>query len=252
MATDLATVISYLDEYLRIREVPDAPNALNGIQVENSGKVARVAVAVDACQATIDAAADHGADFLLVHHGLFWAGLEPVTGRHARRLKRLLTSDIALYAAHIPLDCHPEVGNNVVLARMLGLESTSWFGDYHGTAIGVVGRLEVTRRELVARLRACLGVEPHVIASGPERVGRVGVITGGGGSEIRQARDARVDTYVTGEGAHYTHFDAEEWGLNVVYAGHYATETVGVKALAEHIEQTFGLPWEFIDHPTGL
>lgn len=252
MPTELAAVTSYLDTYLRIREIPDAPNALNGMQVENSGTVARVAAAVDACQATIDAAADRGANLLLVHHGLFWAGLEPVTGRHARRLRRLLTSDIALYAAHVPLDCHPEVGNNVVLARMLGLESLSRFGDYHGTAIGIAGRLDVPRQELVERLRACLGVEPHLIAAGPESVQRVGIITGGGGGEIRQARDAGVDTYVTGEGAHHTHFDAEEWSLNVVYAGHYATETVGVKALAGHLEQRFGLPWEFIDHPTGL
>ncbi len=249
---DLGTLTSYLDEYLRVGEVPDEPNALNGLQVENSGTVRRLAAAVDACQATIDAAADSDANLLLVHHGLFWKGLLPVTGPQARRLKRLFVSDVAVYAAHIPLDCHPEVGNNVVLARMLGLENTSWFGDYRGVPIGIAGSLNVSRAEFVTRVQSQLGVEPHTIPAGPERVTRVGVITGGGGSMIHMARDAGLDTYVTGEGAHYTHFDAEEWGLNVVYAGHYATETVGVKALAAHIQAKFGLPWEFIDHPTGL
>ncbi len=252
MATALAALTTYLDEYLRVREVRDSPQALNGLQVENSGTVSRIAAAVDVCQATIDAAAERRADLLLVHHGLFWAGLLPVVGREARRLKKLFAADLAVYAAHIPLDCHPEVGNNIVLARMLGLEAVGWFGEYEGREIGVVGRLDVTRDELVSRLRAKLGVDPHVIATGPTKPERVGIVTGGAGNMIREARDAQVDTFITGEGAHYTHFDAEEWGLNVIYAGHYATETVGVKALAAHLEQRFDLPWEFIDHPTGL
>lgn len=252
MATDLATLTSYLDEYLHIGDVPDEANALNGLQVENSGTVRRLVAAVDACQATIDAAAASDADLLLVHHGLFWNGLEPVTGRHARRLKRLFAADVAVYAAHIPLDCHPEVGNNVVLADMLGLKGIAWFGDYRGIPIGVMGHVTETRGALIQRLEARLGVRPHVIPAGPTQIDRVGIITGGGGGMIRQARDAGADTYVTGEGAHYTHFDAEEWGLNVIYAGHYATETVGVKALAAHIAKRFDLSWDFVDHPTGL
>lgn len=252
MAVPLSHITDYLDQYLRIREVPDEDQALNGLQVENGGSVTRIGAAVDACQATIDAAAERGIDLLLVHHGLFWGGLQPITGRHARRIRRLLDADIAVYAAHIPLDCHPDVGNNVVLGRQLGLEDTTWFGDYRGVAIGVAGILDTSLRELVNRIRTTLNVEPHTIASGPERVSRVGIITGGAGNMIRSARDAGLDTFITGEGAHYTHFDAEEWGLNVVYAGHYATETVGVKALASHLEERFGLRWEFLDHPTGL
>lgn len=252
MPTDLTELVAYLDGYLRVAEVPDSPNALNGLQVENSGKVSRVAAAVDACQATIDRAVDAGCDFMLVHHGLFWGGPEPITGRHARRIRRLIEGDIALYSAHIPLDVHPEVGNNAVLARTLGLDDTAPFGDYKGTLIGVIGTTDASLKELVDRIRAELGSEPHVIAAGPERVGRVGVITGGAGNMIREARDAGADTFVSGEGPHHSHFDAEEWGLNVIYAGHYATETVGVKALARHIEGRFGLGWQFIDHPTGL
>jgi dinuclear metal center YbgI/SA1388 family protein len=252
MATDLATLTCYLDDYLRIEDVPDEPNALNGLQVENSGTVRKLAAAVDACQATIDGAVAIGADLLLVHHGLFWGGIEPVTGRHARRLRRLLASDVAVYAAHIPLDCHPEVGNNIVLADMLGLRGVTWFGDYRGIPIGVAGHVNATRDGLIERLRAQLGVQPHVIPTGPAQIDHVGIITGGGGNMIREARDAGVDTYVTGEGAHYTHFDAEEWGLNVIYAGHYATETVGVRALAAHLAEKFDVSWEFVDHPTGL
>lgn len=252
VTTSLADLAAYLDGYLRIRDVEDSRNALNGLQVENDGTVSRIAVAVDACQVTIDHAAEANADLLLVHHGLFWGGLEPVVGRHARRLRTLMRHNIAVYSAHIPLDLHPEVGNNAVLARRLRIAAPSFFGDYLGQEIGVVGDMPITRAALVERVRETLGVEPHVIATGPEEVHRVAVISGGGGGMIGDAVRAGADTYVTGEGTHHTYFDAEEWGVNVIYAGHYATETVGVQALAAHLEQRFGLPWEFLDHPTGL
>jgi len=242
----------YLDGYLRVHEVEDSRNALNGLQVENDGTLGRLAFAVDACQVTIDRAAELGADFLLVHHGLFWSGLEPLVGRHGKRVRALMQHNLALYSAHLPLDLHPEVGNNAVLARELHLADPECFGDYLGQRLGVAGSLRTTRAGLVDRVRAVLGVEPHVIAAGPDEVRRVGVISGGGGGMIGDAVRAGVDTYLTGEGTHHTHFDAEEWGINVIFAGHYATETVGVRALAAHLEQRFGLPWHFIDHPTGL
>ncbi len=252
MAVALDELVGYLHDYLRLAEVPDEPNALNGLQVERDGAVSRLAVAVDACGVTIDRAAAEGADLLLVHHGLFWAGLEPIAGRHYRRVRSLVAANVALYAAHIPLDVHPEVGNNAVLGRMLGLQETFRFGDFQGVALGVAGHLSASRDDLIELLTRELGATPHVIPAGPERVRRVGVITGGAGTMIAQARDAGLDTFITGEGPHYTHFDAEEWGLNVVYAGHYATETVGVKALAGHLAERFGVSWSFIDHPTGL
>jgi len=249
---DLKDLVDYLDAYLMLSEIGDYPDAVNGLQVDNSGSVTRLAVAVDACQAVIDRASALGANLLLVHHGLFWCGLEPLTGRHGMRVRKLVQSDTALYSAHLPLDLHPDVGNNAVLARMLGLEEVEPFGVAKGQAIGLRGRLRLSLSDFTARVSSSLGVEPRVIAAGPNRVERVGVVTGGGGSFIGQARDAGLDTYLTGEGAHHTYFDAEEWGLNVIYAGHYATETVGVKAIAEHIEERFGLPWDFIDHPTGM
>lgn len=252
MSVELNQIVSYLDDYLKIAEVPDEPDALNGLQVDNGGSVSRVVAAVDACQATVDAAVEAGADLLLVHHGLFWGGNQPVTGRHFRRLHRLLNHGVAVYSAHIPLDCHPEVGNNAVLATALGVTEQEPFGDYRGIRIGVAGLLKTSRDELTTALGDILQTPPHVMPYGPERVKRIGIVTGAGGSLIRQAMAAGLDTFVTGEGAHYTHFDAEEWGITVMYGGHYATETFGVRALARHLGERFGLPWGFADHPTRL
>ena len=248
----LTELVGYLDEYLRVREVSDAPEALNGLQVGNGGEVTRVGAAVDLCAATVRMAGEQGADLLLVHHGLFWGGLRPLTGVAYRRVGELVKQNIALYSAHLPLDRHPEVGNNAVLARLLGIALRGEFGEYHGQPIGVWGEADLGRGALAQRLTAILGAAPRLLPFGGERVRRVGVVTGAGGSLIGQAAAAGLDAYITGEGAHHTYFDAEELGVNVYYAGHYATETVGVKALAEHVGVRFGIPWTFLDHPTGL
>lgn len=248
----LESLVSYLDEYLRIRDVADEPEALNGLQMESVGDVEQLAVAVDACLASIAQAAERGADLLIVHHGLFWGGLEPLVGRHYRRVAALMRHGIALYAAHAPLDRHPEIGNNIVLARQLGMEVRGWFGEYRGAPIGVWGELDLPREVLGVRLGELLGPLPRLLPGGPERVRRVGVISGGGGPMIRQAFETGLDTFITGEGPHWTFFEAEELGLNAFFAGHYATETVGVKALAAHLAERFQVPWSFIDHPTGL
>ncbi len=248
----LDDLVRYLDDYLRTREIDDDPQALNGLQVENGGEVQNVAVAVDACQAVIDQAAEQGADLLVVHHGLFWGGLAPVVGRQYRRTSALVRHGIALYSAHLPLDRHPEVGNNVVLARCLGMEVRGWFGEYRGSPLGTWGELDEPRQTLAERLGAIRGAAPRLIPGGPAQVRRVGIITGSAGSMIAQARGAGLDSFITGEGKHSSYFDAEELGVNVFYGGHYATETLGVKALAEHIAERFQLPWTFIDHPTGL
>ncbi len=249
---NLAELVSYLDGYLRVATVPDAPEALNGLQVANSGTVTRIAAAVDLCEATVRMAVERQADLMLVHHGLFWGGLKPLTGPAYRRVAGLLQHNIALYSAHLPLDLHPDVGNNAVLARQLGVTLRGEFGEEYGVCIGVWGELDVRRAALERQLAAVLGATSRVLAFGPEQIARVGIVTGGAGSMIAQAAAAGLDSYVTGEGAHHTYFDAEELRLNVFYAGHYATETVGVKALAAHLEAKFGLPWTFLDHPTGL
>lgn len=255
----LASLVDYLDRYLRIREVPDEPSALNGLQVENRGQVSRIVAAVDATEATIQGlGATGGAVMLLVHHGLFWDGNQPVTGRRYRRIKGLLDRDAALYAAHIPLDVHSEVGNNAVLARRLGLTGTSEFGSYRGIPLGVMGEAPPALRprsalgQAIARELAVPREAVRVVAGGRAEVHRVGIITGGAGSMIAQAHEAGCDTFITGEGSAHHFHDAMELGLNVCFAGHYATETVGVGALAEHLAGRFGLPWEFHDHPTGM
>ena len=251
----LADVVAYLDEYLRIREVPDEPNALNGLQVENRGQVSRVVAAVDGALATVTAA-EPGVLFL-VHHGLFWDGNQPVRGRRLGRLRALLDADAALYSAHIPLDLHPEVGNNAQLASRIGLEVSGWFGHYRGVPLGAEGVWPAGRPlgSLVEALGKALGLAPgavKVIAGGPPVPVRVGIITGAGGSMLAQARDAGIDTFITGEGPAHTYHDAMEWGMNLLYAGHYATETLGVQALARELQRRFDLPWEFRDLPTGL
>ena len=262
-AVPLALITDYLDQYLRIVEIPDEANAVNGLQVENSGEIGGIVAAVDASLATIEGAIatlEEGKPppLLLVHHGLFWDGNVPITGRRYRRVSALLNHDIPLYAAHIPLDVHPEVGNNAVLAERLGIQVEGWFGSYRGIDMGVWGHTPSslpTRDSLALELDRVLRTlkgSATLIPGGPENPSRIGIITGAAGSMIRQARDAGVDTFITGEGPHHTYFDAMEWGVNLIYAGHYATEQVGVQALAAHLAERFGLPWEFHHHPTGL
>lgn len=242
----------YLNEYLQISEISDYPGALNGLQVENSGEIDRITVAVDASLASIRAAAADGSRLLLVHHGLFWNGNQPVTGRRFQRLRLLLGSDIAVYSAHLPLDVHPQVGNNGVLARALGVKVRGTWGDFKGQPLGVWGELDLRREALTARLDEVLDAPVKLVPGGPEQVRRVGVITGAAGSMVGAARAAGLDALVTGEGSHHHFFDAMEGGINLYLGGHYATETWGVRALAQHLEAHFGLPWTFADLPTGL
>lgn len=264
----LSQLVQYLDSYLRIREIPDDAAALNGLQVENIGQISRIVAAVDATEATIlglgPPPPGMGRDpmvagpLLLVHHGLFWDGNQPVTSRRYRRLQALLARNAAVYSAHIPLDVHPEVGNNAALARRLGLTSAAEFGSYKGITLGVAGDAPPSCRDrdaLARVLAVALAISPEgvrVVPGGTKEVRRVGIITGGAGSMIAQAHLAGCDTFITGEGSAHHFHDAMELGVNVLFAGHYATETVGVQALAEHLASRFQLPWEFHDHPTGM
>lgn len=253
MAAALTEIVAWLDRYLAIEEIEDYPGALNGLQVEGPGPVAKVGAATDACQATIDAAAQAGCGLLLVHHGLFWGDPRPLTGPTYRRVRRLIEARMALYGAHLPLDVHDEVGNNVLLAEALGLTVDGRFGRVKSLEdVGVLASLDLARDDFASRVADECGTEPTLIPGGPERVRRVAIVTGGAGSLIGQAVEAGADTFVTGEGRHHTYHEAMEAGINVVYAGHYATETFGVRALAEKLAAEFGLDREFFDVPTGL
>jgi dinuclear metal center YbgI/SA1388 family protein len=245
-------VVAHLDDYLRVQTIEDSSN--NGLQVEGGDEVSRLAFAVDAGLAAFEGAKTAGAQMLIVHHGLFWGKPLLITGIHRRRLESLFEAGLSLYAVHLPLDFHDEVGNNATLAQWLGLADVTVFGDYKGQPSGVVGQLPeaVSLDEFVSFLeRALGGPVVKVWPFGAPSVRRVGVVSGGGGSFADQAAAAGVDVYVTGEMNHNVYHQAKELGLNVVYGGHYATETAGLKALADHLGARFGLDTIFLDLPTG-
>jgi dinuclear metal center YbgI/SA1388 family protein len=248
----LSRVVNWCDRLLRPEEFEDWNGAVNGLQVENRGKVRRVAAAVDASLATIRLAMDARADLLIVHHGLFWSDSHPWTGSRYRQLRALLEGDVAVYSSHLPLDAHPRYGNSIRLAAALGLRRLKPFFLHKGRPIGFATTTRLSRGELVERVKRATGSRPKLIPGGAVMCRRIGVVTGGAGSELRQAVAEGIDTFVTGEGPHWTYALAEELGANVIYAGHYATETFGVKALAAGISRRFRIPWLFLDHPTGL
>ncbi|HMJ05527.1 MAG TPA: Nif3-like dinuclear metal center hexameric protein [Chthoniobacterales bacterium] len=250
--SSLTRIVRHLDDKLRIGECGDWPQALNGLQVENSGRVRKIGAAVDASTRTFTAAAAAGVDLLIVHHGLFWAGLQTVTGSLRRQIALLLQHDIALYSAHLPLDIHPVLGNNAQLLAALGLDGAEPFLETKGQPVGLKVRATIARDELAARFEHSLGGPVQMFPHGPAETQTIGVITGGAGSEIVAVAQAGVDTFLTGEAPHWAAVAAEEWGINLLLGGHYATETFGVKALAAHVAEQFEMPWEFLAAPTGL
>ncbi len=241
---DRDELVRYLDTYLRLGDFPQDAS-LNGLQVEGKKEVRKVGAAVDAAEAIFQKAREEGVDFLLVHHGLFWGKPFPIVGHHKRRLELLLQGGINLYAAHLPLDAHPEVGNNHQLARALGLVELEPFD------VGVKGRfpLPTPLAQVADMLGQLTGMQPLVHQGGKGLVETVTIVSGGAASLIGQVH---TDLFITGEPKHSVFHETFERGLNVIYAGHYDTEVFGVKALAQHLEARFGLPWVFLDHPTGL
>jgi dinuclear metal center YbgI/SA1388 family protein len=248
----LDKIIDYADKYLRIREIADSDNALNGLQVENSGRITRIAAAVDVSTRVLRAAASQEANLLIVHHGLFWPGLQPITQALHRQLQIALEHDIAIYGAHLPLDVHPIVGNNAQLAAALGLKQTAPFLEYKGQPVGLKTRSSMSPAVLAQRLQKSVSGPIKAFNLGPTKTRTIGLVTGGAGSEIHRVAEAGVDTFITGEAPHWAAVAAEELGINLLLGGHYATETFGVKALAAHLSKKFSVPWEFLDFPTGL
>ena len=248
----LSEIVNYTNDFLRIREIGDWDNALNGLQIENSGGVTKIAVAVDASTQVLAAAAKHNVDLVIVHHGLFWPGLQPVTGVLRRQLELAFENNIALYSAHLPLDLHPKVGNNARLAAALGLRSNQLFFEEKGQKIGLKARASLPRDELDRKLQKALGGPVKSFMFGPKKTGTIGIITGGAGSEIYKVAQEGIDTFITGEAPHWAAVVADELGMNLLLGGHYATEVFGVKALAAHLSKRFKIPWAFIDCPTGM
>ena len=248
----LKSIVDYCDKILRTKKVGDYDGAVNGLQVANRGGVTRIAATVDASLATARLAIATKADLLIVHHGLFWSPSHPWTGKKYELLRLLVENNLADYSSHLPLDAHPRLGNNAQLCAALGLKKLRPFFVTHGQPIGFQSRTKISRAELAAKLARATGTKPRIIPSGPELCRRIGVVTGGAGDGLKLAADEGVDTFITGEGPHWTYALAEECGINVFYGGHYATETFGVKALAAELSKKFKVPWGFLDHPTGL
>jgi dinuclear metal center YbgI/SA1388 family protein len=248
----LDDVVAFLELELKTASIPDYPGAMNGLQLANAGRIGRVVAAVDASLSVIQAAAEGGPGLLIVHHGMFWQGAQPVTGAFYRKLKLAMDAGLAIYSSHLPLDVHPELGNNVQLAKAIGVEGLEPFCDHKGLSLGLRGSWNGSREALLQVLESTLGGRVHHCPGGPPMIKRVGIVTGGAGGEVAKAAAAGVDSFVTGEGPHWSFPLAEELGINLFYGGHYATETFGVRALAERVAKNQGIPWSFIDHPTGL
>jgi dinuclear metal center YbgI/SA1388 family protein len=244
-------LITYLDRYLHLGDYQDRSN--NGLQVQGQPDVTRVAFAVDACLASFQAAVSTQAQLLIVHHGLFWSEHLQIVGAHYERVKTLLDAGVGLYAAHIPLDAHPDVGNNIQLARIAGLQHIEPWGEHNGDSIGFVGDLPapLPLAELNARLEARIGPGNRVQA-GNGIARRVAVLSGFGVTFAQQAVSTGADTLITGETSHTWFHPVSECGLNVIYGGHYNTETVGLQALAEHLADVLSVQTHFIDLPTNL
>jgi dinuclear metal center YbgI/SA1388 family protein len=249
---ELFALTDYLDRELRLKEIPDYPGAMNGLQIENQGEVTKVGAAVDASLPVFEKAVAEGVDLLLVHHGMFWQGAQPLTGAFYQKTKLAFEAGMALYSAHIPLDVHPVWGNNKQLANAIGMDDAEPFFDWKGIQLGTCQKMDLCLADLTTSIEHAVGGRVHVCAGGVDRVGKVGIITGGAGSEVAAVAASGIDTFITGEGPHWSFPMAEELGINLIYAGHYATETFGVRVLAEHLEQKFDTNACFLDHPTGL
>lgn len=250
----LSALVRHCESRLKPGTFADYDGAVNGLQFENRGRVHRIAAAVDGTLTVARQAVAAGADLLLVHHGLFWSKTVPWTGRRAELLRLLVEHDLAVYSQHLPLDGHPELGNAAQLGRALGFRRLRPFFERQGSHLGVQTVLSrpLGRDELRAGLGQALGGPVTLLGGGGDTCRRIGICTGGAGAELVQAKREGVDTFITGEGPHWTHALAEEAGVNVLYGGHYATETFGVKALAAELARKFGVPWVFVDHPSGL
>lgn len=254
----VAILGEFLDATLDVANIPDYPNALNGVQLANVGDIDRVTTAVDFSTQAIDGTIAADARLLIVHHGMFWSGIQPITGPAHQRLRSLVTHDIAVYAAHLPLDVHPQLGNNALLARRLGLEPSAGFARFQTVDVGLSGRSDIATADLADRLRTLASEHRGGLVATPfdadRRTRHWGICSGAGADSatLREASTRGLDTVIVGEGPHHTAVEARELGIVVLYAGHYATETLGVRALGESLAAHFGLTATFIDAPTGL
>jgi dinuclear metal center YbgI/SA1388 family protein len=248
---DAKELVSYLDKYLQIPIIADY--GPQGLQVEAENPVVqRIALTVDTSPETILAAAEWKADMLLVHHGILWRNVETIAGPLGKRVRLLLCNDIHLYAAHLALDAHPIVGNNAVLADMLGLENKEWWCDVMGTKIGIIGEIDQPLSKIQQQLNNILQTNVRILSYGPKTVNKLAIVSGFGIDRAAEANKLGADSFLTGETSHANYYAAADFGMNVIFAGHYATETVGIRALGDHLVEKFRVETQFFDFPTGM
>lgn len=248
----LGSIVRFLNSEFRIRKIPDSSR--NGLQISTSKEVRKIGFAVDASVAVFGKAVRQGCDLVVVHHGLFWRGKRDNSGVTAKRVAFLRRSRMGLYACHLPMDMHPEYGNNIVLARMLGLTRIERFGRYHGITIGYKGRFKrpVRLRRVASVLKRGIRNGCIVLPYGKKSIRSVGIVSGRGSSLFAGAVKERLECFVTGEMPHESVVEARDLDVSVVLGGHYSTETVGVRALMPLIREKFGVKTVFIDAPTSI
>jgi dinuclear metal center YbgI/SA1388 family protein len=243
----LQDIAAFCDTRTRRPEITDFPGAVNGLQFANRGSVTKIGAAVDAGLLPFREAAERGIQFLIVHHGMFWNPVPPITGLQYEKMRTLMEADCAVYGSHLPLDLHPEIGNNVLLARQIGLAVEGTFLEFEGHDIAKIARVSLPRSELRDRLRKHYPDTFTAVEFGSDRIEKAAILTGSGTSAVDRLQTAGIDTLITGELKQNVFNQAQEEGLNLYCCGHYATETHGVRALAEEAAAEFNLPWEFIE-----
>jgi dinuclear metal center YbgI/SA1388 family protein len=245
---ELDSVVSYCHKRLNLDSIIDFDNAENGLQLENNGRVTKIAASVDAGLIPLQQASQAKADLLLCHHGLFWSPITPIKDHNYKKIKTAMDNNIAVLSAHLPLDCHPEIGNNALLAKALNLEVIDTFLEYKGTHYSFICQSSgCTRTMLTERLKTLFPKTFLSILYGSETPEKIAILTGSGQSAVPYLKAHNIDTLITGELKQH-HFNmAQEMELNLYPCGHYATETFGVKALAEELANHFKIEWTFLD-----
>jgi dinuclear metal center YbgI/SA1388 family protein len=245
------SIVSLLDKTLRTSDIPD--RSVNGLQVEGAAEVTKIGLAVDASLETYKLAKKNGCLMVIVHHGMIWEGIKSVTGPIYKQIKFLAENNINLYASHLPLDLHPTLGNNILIAKTLRLKNVQPFGMYkNGMHIGYEGYLPrpAPLKSVSELMKKKFGGQATVLPFGPQKISRVAIISGGGTEALPEAISKKIDLFVTGEPKHENHHLALEGGISVIYGGHYQTETLGVKALGDFLKKKFGVQAVFLDVPT--
>jgi dinuclear metal center YbgI/SA1388 family protein len=240
-------IVKFCNQRTNLSEIKDFPGAFNGLQIQNSGSVSKIGASVDAGLVPFQNAISKKIDFIITHHGIFWTPPIPLTGPAYEKTKLCIDHNLAVYGSHLPLDCHPEIGNNAILAQKLQLEPIASFLPYEGVDIGLITENNQSRKDLANRLNSLFPKGIHSMEFGSETPSTIAILTGSGQSAVDKILDAGADTLITGELKQH-HFNlAQELKLNLYACGHYATETFGVDALAKEVAEKFDLPYEFID-----